>query len=257
MKNIPRNVQPPGRECFGLVFRQARGNILFIGTHHHPVQLTPKADLARLKEKVENLDRIYIEGSSRMHHQRNAHGDLVNMDSVEWFAHAHHKGGSMFLDDLNTANRFELAKKYGLRPFAFAGLYASMGIVRMVELGMADAEEVHNATIRYLDTVRGWGEHFFPIKGSERATDAAMEAAIMCQADYGSLNPLEALANHFGIFNGMVRDAEIYGPLMRDVVSKGMGRTELSQDPSILTICFQPLMGARYPSQAGPLTLRA
>jgi hypothetical protein len=224
MKRAQQITRPPGCEDFRLVFRQARDDILFIGIHHHPIQLTPKAELARFKEKVGQQDRLYIEGSSRMHFQKDWQGLAVSRDRLEGMAYAHYKGEKIFLDDLSSANRLELAKKYGLRPYAFAGLYACFGLCTNVTNGYFDSDELYFSTSRFLDIIRGWGEKYFPIKGSERAARGAIEAAIKCQEDFGSLKPLGDVADTFARFNGRVRDAEVYGPLMTGVVSKTGGR---------------------------------
>jgi hypothetical protein len=206
-----------------LVYRDAGNGILFIGTHHDSLGIIPKAEIDRMKCAVEKQERLFFEGSRSQFSQKEAWEQEIARDMVEWVAYDHHKGESVFLDDLNTVNRFDLAKMRGLRPYLYAGLFAYEGVLSIVKRGIGSCGEVCTITANFLERIRRYNPELFPHNDGRRSAAAATEAALRSENLFGNLLPAHELADTFVEFMARIRDAEIYGPLLRDVASQASG----------------------------------
>jgi hypothetical protein len=206
-----------------LVYRDAGNGILFIGTHHDSLKIIPKTEVDKLKDRVEDMDLLFFEGPRSLFSLESASEQSIRRGMIEWVAYNHHKGESVFLDDLKPASWIDMAKKYGMRPFLSASLLAHQAVLDTVRVGARSGGDMYGNAIVHLDSLRRRYPSMFTNNNSERSAAAATEAVIRCENAFGSINPARELDRTFLDFLVLVRDKEVYGPLISKHVANAPG----------------------------------
>ena len=205
------------------VIREAGHGITLIGTKHVPPREYLKSELERFKTAIEAQDALFLEGSSWVYRPV-GYAKAPVVTTIEYEAFAHFNGPSRFLDDLDKTNHSVLVKKYGMRHYAFAALQALRIVLSSISEGNILGGEILTSSRDYFSQMRLCAPWALPPGDLDKSTLAALKTASNCVTTFGSLDPVDEINSEYLRFFLVVRDAEVYAPLMRSVVSATAGR---------------------------------